>query len=179
MSAATDVPEFLLATLETMAFRRRAGEWDLEPGRPDAVSDLLRAFVESFPWARVDTSEIGASGFEASASLLLEWRDPADCTGRSWVPGSARVQFDSADGILTLTIWPNLFTDRVPIYARDDDRFISRLVPFAPASTHNRACLAGSLKELGARTGGTIVGWDSELVDGVGRHGFEDDARPR
>ena len=186
------VPDFLLDTLATMRFKRRAGEWDIDLGEDVTALalDYVSQFLEAFAWAsfreldayegRVWTRAEGPliqwlddplDGFRAKLDLALYWEH--DGLHESVLPDSGELFFERDPGTLTLTIWPNLFTDRVPIYTRGDGGFSSEYVHWPQAASRNRERLETSLRTWERLVGHEIVSWDTELAEGaLGRHGF-------
>ncbi|MCA1693166.1 MAG: hypothetical protein LC733_13605 [Actinobacteria bacterium] len=173
----------------------------------DDVRLVLASFAEAFPFASVDRVQLkaqdgavtnwvgddsslpawfqtnqqlfdGAIGFEADVSIEIDWVDGAN-SGQAVFPQGGYLLFERQASVATLTLWPNLFTDVVRLYDKaPGGNLISRLVPFAPASAQNRSRLRRSLRRWETLTEGTISEWDSELVEGVQRYGFADDATP-
>lgn len=189
------VPPFLMDTVETMSFGRRAGEWDLklsDEARGASSERVLAVFFECFPWASPHDSptnyiprppERGGSegdpGFEVSLTLRLFWLGPDGELGESHLPDAGELIYDRVAGFVFFSIWPNLFTDVVPIYERRSaDAFNSREMPWAPAAQRNRQRLAASLACWGKAMPGQILSPESELVDGVTNNGFRDTATP-
>jgi hypothetical protein len=186
--------------VETMSFGRRAGEWELDLGPTDApLSALVTAFSAAFPWAAFRTFESeyvdrsvpwpgedaleawlratadDGAGFHATLDLSLCWED--EDVREVVLPDSGKLWFERETEGLTLTVWPNLFTDRLPLYERETThRFASHAVHWPRAAERNRARLAESLRAWEATSGGELVAWSSELVEGVQRYGFEADA---
>jgi hypothetical protein len=70
------------------------------------------------------------------------------------------------DGVETLTIWPNLFTQEITVHEETARGFEGRPHHFAAAAALNRGALETSLRSWETAGGGTIVSWDSELVTG-------------
>lgn len=203
------VPPFLEGTLATMAFARRAGEWELELApEGDAnlkMAELVRQFEEAFPWASHDilnsfhadgtrswNSSFGISapqwleqqaaeayGFESKISLRLAWRSEEGKEGESWFKGSGRLQFDRQSMLSTLTIWPNLFTNEVPIYEHGEDGYGARLINWEHVAEFNRRRLESSLRNWETRSGARIISWESELIEGIGRYGIPEGAKAR
>jgi hypothetical protein len=203
------IPSFLAGTLAVMRFARRAGEWDLElPPKRAAelpVAQIAHEFAETFPWAAFHTFDghhadgvrswrvtagdtpaawlaeqpADAYGFEAALALALAWRSETGEIGESWLPGSGRLQFDRESTIITLTIWPNLFTNEVPLYVSTEHGHDAHLARWDAAAHSNRARLGDSLRRWEARSGGAIISVESELVDGIDHHGFSASATPR
>jgi hypothetical protein len=186
------IPKFLAATLETMGFRRHAGEWDFEltgEARQAPSQRVLAVFFECFPWASVYESPTNAipgpsssmpeddAGFETSLTLRLFWLGADGQLGESELPDAGKLIYDRVDGMVFLTIWPNLFTDTVPIYERHSaDVFGHRDVPWAPAAQRNRQQLASSLACWATSMPGEVLSAESDLVDGVHNDGFSDAA---
>jgi hypothetical protein len=195
------VPEVLQGTLETMSFGRRAGEWELDLGPTQApLSELVAQFTRAFGWVSVRTFEAeyhdrslpwpgehlplwlsatadDAAGFHATLDLSLFWEDGE--VHETVLPDSGKLWFERDTEGLTLTLWPNLFTDRLPLYTREGTHsFSSRAVEWPRAAQRNRERLAASLRAWETASGGEIVAWGSELVAGVERYGFAASATP-
>jgi len=155
----------------TLSFASADGkaEWRHE-GRTESSVDWLRGQVARSP---------EGYGFEAAFDLELAWVEPRGGTGRSLVPSSASCFLDVVDAIQTLTVWPNLFSDEISVCTEiPGDGFEEKPFDFRPAAAANRAMLESSLRSWERVGGGTIVSWDSELVEGVMRYGFDPDAKP-
>jgi hypothetical protein len=204
--ASSTPPEFLADTLATVAFRRRAGEWDLllSSGADISPAHVLGSFTEAFEgWTSLSSivvpaangdrtwdqvrpatqwiSELSAhgDGFEATVNLDLQWQDAAGRSGTARFPDSAELYFDPADRTVTLTIWPNFFSDEIYVYRRDPaGPFERRPLPFQSAASMNRARLQNSLHRWVAGTGGQIESWQSELLRGIQPGGFAADCAP-
>jgi hypothetical protein len=190
----TAVPEYLLATLNAMRFRRRAGEWELQPhsGSAQAPStELVTGFLRCFPWTSLQSLTVHTPageladrdltddvGFEAELTMELCVLDADGRLGRSSVPGAGQLQFDREPAVMTFTIWPNLFTDTIRLRDADDDSR-SSFAEWAEAAHRNRRQLAGSLRCWTAEPGGSIISADSELIDGVDTDGVKDSAAAR
>jgi hypothetical protein len=143
-------------------------------------------------WGREETSEssidwlrraVASSsegyGFEASFDLELLWIDRAGGAGRSLFPDSASCFLDAVDSFMSFAVRPNLFTDEILVYTpTGGDGFEEKSFPFQPAAAANRAMVETSLRTWETISGGTIVSWDSELVEGVARYGFDPHAVP-
>lgn len=128
--------------------------------------------------ARQEAASRDIHGVEATLDLAMSWIDDQQHVGRSMLPGSARWSLDVSSSMQTLTVWPNLFTDEIMLYiASGADRFETRPLAFEKAAELNRSQLAESLRSWEA-TSGTIVSWDTELVEGIAQYGFEASARP-
>ena len=196
-------PTFLSGVLDAMALRRRAGEWDLVafPTRPRAALD---AFLAAFDWADVAELEISqrrwteehggafaswvmdhadgwedATGFEAVLHLTLAWQAPDGRVGRSRLPRAGGLIVDVEADMATFVVWPNLFSDCIHLYERIGTRFEATPIPFAKAAQRNRQQLRTALHSWEAASSGEIVGWESELLEGLERHGVAADARVR
>jgi hypothetical protein len=191
-----------------MRLGRRAGEWELELPAESIqklpLADLVRRFQESFPWVAFESFDVydaqgvaswapaagagldawladrpeGAHGFEASLALALAWRSEAGDQGESWLPASACLLFDRESTLVTFTVWPNLFTDQVPLYEPTDHGYTARPARWDGAAESNRRRLETSLRQWEISSGGAIVSSTSELVDLVARHGFPPSAAP-
>jgi hypothetical protein len=189
------VPRFLADTLETMSFGRRAGEWDFEPvgeARGAPSEQVLAVFLECFPWASLhepptneipDPPEVGGpdhdAGFEASLTLRLYWFDPTGKLGESDLPDAGGLVYDRTGGLVFFTVWPNLFTDTVPLYERrTPDLLKANEVSWQPAAQRNRQRLTTSLACWTKTMPGQILSAESELVEGVRIDGFSDTATP-
>lgn len=124
------------------------------------------------------------SGLEASLDLELAWVAPDGSGGQVWLPEAGALiggmaSHQSGFLVATLTIWPNLFTDEIDIYSETQPgQMCSSRIAFTPAAAMNRARLAASLRAWEQRSGGEIKSWMSEIVEGIERYGFADDARP-
>jgi hypothetical protein len=117
-----------------------------------------------------------SSGFEANLSLCLYWVDSNHQVGRSLIPDSARLIFSQQDRLMTLTIWSNLFTDNIEVYRQTPFGYLGSSTPFSAASKMNRAYLRNALFEWERLAESPIVSWDSQLVKGVERYGFLNEA---
>lgn len=196
-------PAFLSGVLDAMALRRRAGEWDLvaSPMRPRAALD---GFLAAFDWADVAELAISqrrwtdrdggafaswvmdhadewedASGFEAVLDLTFAWQAPDGRMGRSRLPRTGGLIVDVDADMATFVVWPNLFSDWIALYERSGTRFEARSLRFAHAARRNRHALRTALHGWETSSSGQIVGWDSELLDGVERYGVAADAHVR
>jgi hypothetical protein len=190
----TAIPQYLMTTLNTMRFRRPAGEWELQPHAESAQApstELVTGFLRCFPWTslqnlKVHTPAGEASdgdptddfGFEAELTMELYVLDADGRLGRSSVPGAGQLQFDREPAIMTFTVWPSLLTDTIRLRDADDDSR-SSFADWAEAARRNRRQLADSLRCWTAELAGSIISADSELIDGVDTHGVEDSAAAR
>ena len=181
---------------------------DRPPVSVARVADYLQHFRSAFSWAYFGRIAVGlaareirwtgadgrsiedllsdlesrseeCTGMEVDLDLLLSWIDGSDRSAESVLQGAAALLFDHEAPLLSLTIRPNLFTNEVYLYSeRGNGVFDRTLAPFEPAASLNRRRLAHSLTVFAASVGGEIETWESELVLGVERHGFDEDARP-
>jgi hypothetical protein len=198
----TAVPQYLMKTLNAMRFRRRAGEWELQPHAESAQApstELVTGFLKCFPWTSLQSLKVHTPagerdvspqsvvsdqdltddfGFEAELTMELHVLDADGRLGRSSVPGAGQLQFDREPAIMTFTVWPNLFTDTIRLRDADDDSR-SSFADWAEAAHRNRGQLAGSLRCWTAELGGSIISADSELIDGVDTEGVKDSAAAR
>ena len=198
------VPAVLLGVVETLGYRR-AGEWELDLDARAAaetpLAELVEQFLDAFPYARVakfdrydgerrhewsaddgtPLHEVLAAdgiGFEARLDLALFWQ--ADQTGEvreSAVPGAAGLLFERQVPGVTLTVWPNLFTNRLALPQRREGdyqvaHYDARLVEWPEAAARNRDRLEASLKAWERVSGGEIVTWSSDRIEPVDRYGF-------
>jgi hypothetical protein len=196
----TPIPEYLSDTLNSMQFRRRAGEWELEPADPEQPSTkLVTDLLGCLPWASLESLKVSTPagvtdvppqslgserqdpaedlGFEAEVSLDLHWVGPDGELGRSRVPGAGRLMYDRDANIVTLTIWPNFFTDSIRV--RDSDGIGSTFVDWTRAAELNRRQVADSLRCWTADQAGSVLSAESELLEGIGTEGFLTSAEPR
>src|SRR5262245_43126069 len=136
------IPQFLVDTLETMSFGRRAGEWDFKLAARvhQAPSEcVLAAFFDCFPWASLRDSPTNA----IPGPTEQGWS--AGELGESDLPCAGKLTYDRIDSLVFLTIWPNLFTDTVPTYRQRPDGFHPTHVRWTSAAQRNRQRLATSL----------------------------------
>ncbi len=194
MSAAP-IPQYLAYTIDAMQFRRRAGEWELEPAdaaKPSAK--LATELLSCLPWASPENFKVFPDavdvpwqssanerqhptedfGFQADLSLHLHWIGPDGQLGRSSIPGAGRLIYDRDANIVTLTIWPNFFTDSIRV--RDDDGMGSTFIDWTRAAELNRQQVAESLRCWTSEQAGSVLSAESELIDGIGIGGFENSA---
>ena len=181
---------------------------DRPPVSVARVADYLQHFRSAFSWASVGRIALGVAareirwatadsrpiedllsdlesrseactGMEVDLNLLLSWVDRSGRSAESVFPGGGALLFDHEAPLLALTIRPNLFTSEVYLYSeRGNGVFDRTLASFEPAASLNRRRLAHSLTVFAASVGGEIEAWESELVVGVERYGFTDDAEP-
>ena len=147
-------------------------------GQDGAVTDWVGTDSSLPAWVETNQEVLRRSiGFEADLSIEIDWVDGAT-SEQAVLPDGGYLLFDRQASMATVTLWPNVFTDIVRLYDKAPGGFASRLVPFLPAAARNRSRLRHSLRRWENLTGGTISEWDSELVEGVERYGFADDASP-
>ncbi|RKQ92730.1 hypothetical protein C8N24_2583 [Solirubrobacter pauli] len=207
------MPAVLHGLVETMANRRPTGEWHLQldgraaTGAP--LIEIVETFLDAFPYAGFskielypgeeaderawsvadgpDALEVFAAngyGFDATLDLTLFWQPDDEEPREATLPESAELLFTRDVPTVTLTLWPNLFTDalrlpeRVPA-ATPTPRYVSELVVWPAAAARNRARLEASLRRWERASGGTIEHWIADRVEPIGRYGFPASAEPR
>jgi len=151
----------------------------VDGGRETCVWAQGSAQLEEF-FAQVESSGQQCGGIEAILDLTLHWIAPDGIMGSVTLP-KAGLLWQTIDSHFrlrsTLTVWPNVFTDETYLYALNQRGTFDRwLVDFVPAAGSNRAQMRRMLQAWEARTGGHVTEWESELVEGVERYGFADDA---
>ena len=206
------VPPVLSGLVETIQIGRRTGEWQLkldERVTADApLLEIVEPFLAAFPYARfskieyypgedADEQEWSAAdgtpalelfdasgyGFDAELDLALFWEDGSE-PRETVIPGGAQLFFTREVPSVTLTIWPNLFTDTVRLPTREPSdlatpQYTSELVAWPTAAARNRERLEASLRDWEHRSGGEIELWGTDRVEQVTRYGIPASAEPR
>ena len=197
------IPPLLQGLAETIDAKHPAGEWVLEIDTRAAAErplvELAEQFLDAFPYARfaklerydeqggvewsaadggslLDMLEPDGYGFEATLDLALFWQADGELR-ESVLPRAAELLFERQVPLVTLTIWPNLFTDTVQLPQREPGEFptpryetLSAEWPIAAA--RNRERLEQSLREWERLSEGQIVSWSSPRIPEVAKYGF-------
>ena len=167
------------------------------------LSVLMKQVCKAFPWASIHDAEIGLSsgaidwqreevgfgewlrrnvdhdavcgGMVGSIDLELLWIGSEGRRGCSMFPQAGRILVDPnphntstwSEVYCSILVKCNLFTATI---VSDDG---STLIDIEEAAQRNRQRLAKSLHDWESISGGEIREWESSLVSGIERYGFD------